>query len=216
MTQGPIYELLIESLQQIVADIVALLPKIILTIIVLIISFLLIRLLNVFFRRLLRIVNLDGMFKKLVKAELPFSLSNLIIILIDIGILLIALFGLASIFFTPSQMDLIKNIFDYSSKILSIISVTILWFFMFNLLIERVSIESRLRGYILFILLIIMTIMIVDLTALSQSTKNVMEQGLSIGLGIAIGVFSIWFFFHNYLDEFFGLRIVQKRKRKKE
>ncbi len=215
MVQEPIYDLFVDAMSEIVTDIATLLPKIILTIIVLIIAFLAIRLLNVFFKRLLELVNLDGIFKTLVKTELPFSLSNLIIILLDAGILLIAIFGLSNIFFDPSQMELIRGIFEYALRILSIIAVTILWFMMFNLLIERVSTESRLRGYILFILLIIVTMMIVDLTALSHSTKSVMEYGLSIGLGITVGVFAIWFFFHDYLDKLIGFDQSSHKKKKR-
>ncbi|MCW3975245.1 MAG: hypothetical protein O2U61_03125 [Candidatus Bathyarchaeota archaeon] len=214
MVQEPIYDLFVDAMSEIVTDIATLLPKIILTIIVLIIAFLAIRLLNIFFKRLLELVNLDGIFKTLVKTELPFSLSNLIIILIDAGIILIAIFGLSNIFFDPSQMELIRGIFEYALRILSIIAVTILWFMMFDLLIERVSTESRLRGYILFILLIIVTMMIVDLTALSQSTKSVMEQGLSIGLAITVGVFAIWFFFHDYLDKLIDLDPSSHKRRR--
>jgi len=219
MVQEPIYDLFVDAMSGIVTDIAALLPRIILTIIVLIIAFLAIRLLNVFFKRLLELVNLDDVFKTLVKTELPFSLSNLIIILIDTGIILIAIFGLSNIFFDPSQMELIRGIFEYALRILSIVAVTILWFMMFNLLIERVhsrsrTIESRLRGHILFILLIIVTMMIMDLTALSHSTKSLMEQGLSIGLGITVGVFAIWFFFHDYLDKLIGLDLSSHKRRR--
>jgi hypothetical protein len=214
MVQEPIYDLFVDAMSEIVTDIATLLPRIILTIIVLIIAFLAIRLLNGFFKRLLELVNLDDVFKTLVKTELPFSLSNLIIILIDAGILLIAIFGLSNIFFDPSQMELIRGIFEYAFRILSIIAVTILWFMMFDLLIERVSTDFRLRGYVLFILLIIVTMMIVDLTALSHSTKSVMEQGLSIGLGITVGVFAIWFFFHDYLDKLIGLNPSSHKRRR--
>jgi len=58
-----------------------------------------------------------------------------------------------------------------------------------------------MRGYFLFLLLLIMTVMIVDLTSLSEPAKRALEQGLSIGVGIAIGVFAVWFFFHQYLDK---------------
>lgn len=214
MVQEPIYDLFVDAMSEIVTDIATLLPRIILTIIILIIAFLAIRLLNIFFKRLLKLVNLDGIFKTLVKTELPFSLSNLIIILIDAGIILIAIFGLSNIFFDPSQMELIRGIFEYALRILSIIAVTILWFMMFDLLIERVRTDFRLRGYVLFILLIIVTMMIVDLTALSHSTKSVMEQGLSIGLGITVGVFAIWFFFHDYLDKLIGLDPSSHKRRR--
>jgi hypothetical protein len=59
-----------------------------------------------------------------------------------------------------------------------------------------------MRGYVIFLLLILVTMMVIDLTALSTSTKHALEQGLSIGLGIAVGLFALWFFFHEYIDKF--------------
>ncbi len=42
--------------------------------------------------------------------------------------------------------------------------------------------------------------MLMDITALSDSAKNSLISGLSMGVGISLGVFAIWLFFHNYLD----------------
>jgi uncharacterized membrane protein YccC len=42
--------------------------------------------------------------------------------------------------------------------------------------------------------------MVIDLTSLSPSIKDSLARGMSTGLGIAIGVFAVWFFFHEYLD----------------
>lgn len=201
MVQDP-FNLFIKALQQIVEDIVVLFPKIILAIITFIIMIIIIKLSNKFFKTILKFTDLDEIFKKFMKFQLPFSLNKLTILLIDIGIVLIALFVIAGFILSPEQIELMKEVFNYIARIASVVFVTILAFIMFNTLIERVSIESRMRGYIIFIILILITMMIIDLTAFSTVTKEALVNGLSIGLGIAIGVFAIWFFFHDYLDKF--------------
>lgn len=206
MLQVNLYDLFTEALQRIATDIIDLLPKIFLTLIVLVIAFLAIRLLNGFFGKILRVIDLDNLFERLVKVKLPFSLIGLIILLIDIGIILIALFGLADFFLVPQQMELVKEILGYISRIIGVIAITILTFVMFNILIEKVTLENKMRGYVMFILLILITMMVFDLANLSDSTKKELEGGLSLGLGIAVGVFAIWFFFHDYLDKLLSLK----------
>ncbi|MCW4032639.1 MAG: hypothetical protein NWF08_04530 [Candidatus Bathyarchaeota archaeon] len=209
MSQETPFDFLKEALQEIAYDIIAFLPKIILVLIVLIITFLIIRLVNSLFSRILKLVDLDGMLKKIGKIELPFSLNNLIILLIDVGIVLIALFGLANYFLELQQLSIVKEAFQYSSRILSDLFIILIIFFLFNILIGKVTVQTRMRGYIMFILLILITMMIFDLASLSPLTQQELQKGLSLGLGITIGVFAIWFFFHDYLD-----KLVSQKKSK--
>jgi hypothetical protein len=202
MAQENLLNLFIKVLQQIVKDTIMLFPKIILAIIALTITIIIVKLINKVFRAILKLTNLDEAFKKIMKLQLPFSLNTLIIVLIDAGIVLIALFGIAGLILSPQQIELMKEILNYAARVTSVIAVTILVFIMFNMVIERMSIETRMRGYVIFILLILVTMMIIDLTAFSTSTKEALVRGLSLGLGVAIGVFALWFFFHDYLDKF--------------
>jgi len=209
MSQETPSDFLKEALQEIAYDIIAFLPKIILALIVLIITFLIIRFVNGLFSRILKLVDLDGMLKKIGKIELPFSLNSLVILLIDVGIVLIALFGLANYFLEPQQLLIVKEAFQYSSRILGDLFIIIIIFFLFNILIGKVTVQTRMRGYIMFILLILITMMIFDLASLSPLTQQELQKGLSLGLGITIGVFAIWFFFHDYLD-----KLVSQKKSK--
>ncbi|MEM3653115.1 MAG: hypothetical protein QW723_00140, partial [Candidatus Bathyarchaeia archaeon] len=187
MSQEDFFNLFVKVLQQIVEDIASLFPKIFLATITFTIMIIIIKLINKFFKAILKFTDLDEIFKKFLKFQLPFSLNRLIILLIDAGIVLIALFGIAGFILSPQQIELMKEILNYVARVASVIFVTILAFIMFNILIERMSIESRMRGYVIFILLILVTMMIVDLTAFSMATKEALVNGLSIGLGIAIG-----------------------------
>jgi hypothetical protein len=201
MAEETLYDLFVRALQQVATEIVAILPKILLTVVVFAIAILVIKFLNVGLRKLLSLVELDQMFKRVIKTELPFSLSGLILALVDLGIILIALFGMASLFLAPEHMGLMREVLGYAARIVSVIAITVLTFVLFNALIDRMAFEAPMRGYVVFIVLIIVTMMIIDLTNLSDSTKRGLVDGLSIGLAISIGVFAIWFFFHDYLDK---------------
>lgn len=48
--------------------------------------------------------------------------------------------------------------------------------------------------------MLLVTAMLIDVTALSNEIKQALATGLSIGVGVTIGAFAIWFFFHEYLD----------------
>jgi hypothetical protein len=52
----------------------------------------------------------------------------------------------------------------------------------------------------------------VDVTALSDPIKNALTSGLAIGVGISIGVFAIWFFFHDYLDEMLKIKTTSTKE----
>jgi hypothetical protein len=201
MAQETLYELFVKALQQIAVEIVTILPKILLTVVVFAIAILVIRFLNIALRKLLSLVKLDQMFRRVMKAELPFSLGDLTIALVDLGIVLIVLFGTANLFLAPEHMALMTEILGYAARIVSVIAITVLTFVLFNALIDRMAFEAPMRGYVVFIVLIIATMMVIDLTNLSDSTKHALVNGLSTGLAISIGVFAIWFFFHEHLDK---------------
>ncbi|MCS4537243.1 MAG: hypothetical protein HYY67_00075 [Thaumarchaeota archaeon] len=200
MVQESISELFARALEQIAADVVQLLPKIVITIIILTAAVITIKILNKVFRRVLNLLNLDQLFRQVTTITLPFSLSGLIILLIDLGVILITAFGIANFFLGPEQLQPMRELLAFGARIISVIVVTITVFMMFDLIIAKVEIKTGLKGYLMFILMLILTAMVIDLTALSESAKEALQQGLSIGIGISVGVFATWFFFHDYLD----------------
>jgi hypothetical protein len=200
MAQESLYQLLLKVLQQIATDLVTILPRILIAILVFVIAILIIKLLHRSLSKILDFVKLDETFKRVLRIELPFSLNGILVALVDLGIILIAMFGVASLFLAPEHLDLVREILGYGARIVSVVVITILTFLLFNALIDRMTSETRMRGYVTFIVLIITTMMVIDLTNLSNPTKSALENGLSIGLAVSIGVFAVWFFFHEYFD----------------
>jgi len=195
---------------------VRLLPKVLIALIVIVMTFLVIKVLNIGFRRLLKLAKLDVMFKQFTGFTLPFSLDSLIIFLADLGIALIALHGLVNLFLGSQYLRLINDGIYYAARVVSIVVIAILIFAIFNMLISRIKVESRLRSYAMLIVLLLITAMLIDITALSDQVKNALTLGLSIGVGIAIGVFATWFFFHEYLDKKFKIERVAKPQETRE
>ncbi len=200
------FEMLREALAQIAGEFVRLLPKLFIALIVVVITFLVIKVLNYSFRKMLRLVKLDETFKKLAGFSFPFSLDGLIIFLADLGIVLIALYAMTNLFLGVEYLKFMNEGLYYGARIVSIIIIAIIILTIFSTVIGKVKVETRLRSYSLFIVLLLVTAMLIDITALSDQVKSALISGLAIGLGISVGVFAVWFFFHEYFD-----RILKKR-----
>ena len=187
--------------RQIAAEIIQLMPKILIAVIILAVAVLVVKVLNLSFKKLLKIAKLDALFKQLSGFSMPFSLESLIIFLADLGIALISLYAIVGLFLGEQYLQLMNEGLYYGARVVSIVVIAIVLLAFFNTLIGRIRIETRLRSYAMFIVLLLITAMLIDITALSDSVKHALITGLSIGVGISIGVFAIWFFFHNYLDK---------------
>jgi len=48
---------------------------------------------------------------------------------------------------------------------------------------------------------LITTVLIIDVTALSSEVKAALTWGLSLGIGLSIGVFTVWYFFGDLLKK---------------
>ncbi len=150
-------------------------------------------------RKLLRIIHLDDVLRPLL-GEAYFSLTNLIIALVDIGIALLAIYSIVVVF-TPSQLGSVTLFVEYGARVASVVFLIVFLFIMFNAIIHRIRMEMKLRGFIFIISFFTATILLLDVTALSKDVKDALAWGFSIGIGLSIGVFAVWFFFHDIWEK---------------
>ena len=188
---------------QIASEIVNLIPKILITLVIILIAIVVIKVLNFSFRKLLGMARIDEFFAKVTGISIPFSITNLLIYLADLGIILIALYSIVDICAGPKYTQMMTDILYYGARVVSVIVITLIIFASFNFVVRRLRVETRLRGYMFFIVMLLVTAMLVDITALSDPVKSALIMGISIGVGISLGVFAIWFFFHEYFDKIF-------------
>jgi hypothetical protein len=207
-------ELLVQIFNEIATDIIGLLPKILIALTVFALTLLVIKVLNFSLRKLLKLAKLNLMFEQLSGFSLPFSIDNLLIFFADLGIILILLYSMVHLFLGPQYLNLMTEGMQYGARVVSIVVIALILFAIFNTVISRVKVETRLRSYALFIVLLLITAMLVDVTALSDPIKNALTTGLSIGVGISIGVFAIWFFFHDYLDEILKTKKASEKEKR--
>ncbi|MEM4520301.1 MAG: hypothetical protein QXF23_01085 [Candidatus Bathyarchaeia archaeon] len=203
MNQENLFKIIGEVLAQIALEVTLLLPKILITLVVFIIAFLIIRMLNAFLGKLLKIAKVDDAFVRFSGFSLPFSLEKFIVFLANIGIILIAFYATINLFLEPRYIQLINDGIYYGARIISIIIITLVIFAVFNAVTIRTKVDPRIRTYPLVIIMLLVTAMLIDITALSSEIKGALAAGLSIGVGVAIGAFALWFFFHEYLDAYF-------------
>lgn len=201
MAAQDLFRVLGEVLFQIANDVISLLPKLLVALVVIALTFVGIRIMNLFFRKLLALARLDEMFEQLSGFSLPFSIDSFVIFMADLGICLISIYAVAGLFLPSQHLHLMNEGLAYGARVISIMGLAVILLAIFNSIVGRIRVEARLRSYAMFIVLLLVTAMLVDITALSEHVKNELIRGLSLGVGISIGVFAIWFFFHEYFDK---------------
>ncbi|MEM4021209.1 MAG: hypothetical protein QXI18_02385 [Nitrososphaerota archaeon] len=200
-----------EFMLQLMSDFIAFIPKLILGIIVVIIAFLVLKLAGGAIKKLLSLANLDGLMEKHLGMRLPISLNSVILWIFYAGVLLASLYALIHIFLGPEYLGLANSALIYGARVISVIVIALILFTAFSAIIEKIRVESRLKGYLLFVVMLLITTMLIDITALSEPVKQALYTGLAVGIGASLAIFSIWFFFNEYLE-----KLLEKPRRRRQ
>ena len=148
-------------------------------------------------KKLLTALRIDELVKPILK-ETYFSVTNLIIALMNIGIALLALYSVAVTLF-PGQVSTLDAVLNYAARVVSVVFLIVFVFIAFNAIMHRIRMEAKLRGFIFLLSFFITIVLILDITSISNQVKTALAWGVSIGIGLSIGVFAAWYFFHDYL-----------------
>ncbi len=189
--------LLWEAIQLTLEDLMVYLPKIVLSIGVIVIYVLVAVIMTRFIRKILKLIRIDEILKPFLKDIV--SVSSLIVVFLNLGLALLATYSLASILF-PTYLHILTLIVEYVARIVSVIFVIFFTFILLSAIVEKVKMETKMKGFMLLMTLFITLILIVDVTAISEEVKASLAWGISLGLGLSIGVFAAWYFFHEYLS----------------
>ncbi len=203
-----IEDILGEFIGVLARELIDLIPKLIIAVLIIVAGFLVLRILGSLVRKMLEFADMDGLIKKYAGIELPIPFNSIVMGLLYLGVALAIVFGLINVFLGEQFIELANSIVIYGARIISVVLITLILFTAFSAVIERIRIESRLKGYLLFIVMLLLTAMLIDITALSEPVKQSLYIGLSVGIGASLAVFAVWFFFHEYFDK------LLERKRK--
>ena len=183
-------------------------PKLLIAILMIVTAFIILRFVGGGVRKLLSMADVDGMIKRYSGIELPISFNSIILSLLYIGVALALIYGFINLFLGEAYIEIATSVMIYGARVISVIVLAILLFTASSAVIEKIKVESRMKGYLFFIVMLLLTAMLIDITALSEPVKQSLYTGLAIGIGASLAVFSVWFFFHEYFD-----KMLEKRRR---
>ncbi len=187
-----------EAFRLAIRELIEYLPNIFLALTIVAIYVAIAIIVNNVLRRLFKLLRIDELLKPVIR-QVYFSLTNMIILLVDIGLALLAVYSIITILF-PHYIGYASTFLTYIGRVASVIFVIIVAFISLNIIVGYVRIETKLRGFMFMILLFITLILIVDITTLSIEVKTALAWGISIGIALMIAIFSIWYFFHEFIE----------------
>lgn len=195
-------EILWESFRLAFRDLIYYLPHIFLAVIIIALYILLTILVNSILRKILVFLRIDELTRPLIK-QLYIRMSTLIIFLTDIGIAVLAIYTIILIV-APQYIVYANYALYYAGRIASIIFIILLTFIFLNLIVGYIRLEAKLRGFMFLLLLFITLTLVIDIAQLSPEVRSALAWGISIGITALITIFTIWFFFHEIIEEKLG------------
>jgi len=186
----------LEALQLTLEELAFYLPKILFSIGIPVVYVLIALVTTKIVKKTIRFLKIDEIFKPFLKETI--NISDLMVFFVNLGLALLAMYTLTSILL-PKYLHALTSIIEYIGRIVSIVFIIFFTFILLNSIVERVRMETKMKGFMLLMTLFITLILIIDVTAISEEVKASLTWGTSLGLGLAIGVFAAWYFFHEYL-----------------
>ncbi len=188
-----------EALRLALRDLVEVIPDVLIALAIIAVYLAIAIILTRLVRKLFIVFKVDELLKPILK-HAYFSVTNLVLVLMNIGLALIALYSIVLTLF-PEQVHTTTLVINYAARVASVVFLIFFIFIALNTVVERIRMEAKLRGFILLVTLFMTIVPLLDVTALSQEVKTALAWGISIGIGLAIGVFAAWYFFHEILEE---------------
>lgn len=190
--------LFLEALRLTFEELISYLPRIVFSIGIAIIYILIAIVMGKFVRKIFKLTRLEEAFKPLLKEAV--SITDLAVMILNIGLALLAAYTLVSILL-PEYLSALTSIVEYVARIVSVVFIVFFTFILLNTIVEKIRMETKIKGFMLLTTLFITLILVIDVTAVSEEVKTSLTWGISLGLGLAIGVFAIWFFFHESFEK---------------
>ncbi len=186
-----------EAVVRALKDVEYLIPKLIVSLILVCIFFVIAVILNRVLSKVFKIVRIEELFKPLKRyLGITISFTSLILGIVNVAIALTALYSISSVAF-PEWVNTINAILDYFGRVVSVVFLIAVVFVAVSRIAEKIAVEEKMKSFMTLIMLFIVIVLLIDVTNLSHEIKSALAWGLSIGIGISMGVFSAWFFFHD-------------------
>ena len=187
---------ILEALQLTLKELAFYLPKILFSIGIAVVYVLVALAITRITRKILKLIRIDSMFKSFFNGTI--NISDVIIGFINVGLALLAIYTLTSILL-PEYLHSLTLMIGYIGRIAGVIFAVFFAFILLNSMVERVKMGAKVKEFMFITTLSITLILIVDAATVSEEVKASIAWGISLGLGLAIGAFAAWYYFHEYL-----------------
>ncbi|MGC9020528.1 MAG: hypothetical protein ACP5KE_04905 [Candidatus Methanodesulfokora sp.] len=190
---------LADALLSISQELIQLFPKIALSILLIMLFLLIIKGVNRLIRWLLKVSDVEGFLGRYSASFLMTPITQVFIVLSDLGLIMLLSAILLNVFL-PAGSEAYNLYVSYLGRIGSVAFLAIIFVFGISSVMSLVKLEDKVKGMIMLISLLMIFAVLIDLTNLGGEIKAGLVWGISLGVGITIGVFSIWFFFKESID----------------
>ena len=191
-------EVVLRAFELALRDLVALLPKAALSIVVASLFFAAGLLLTRFAAWLMAVARLDSYLEPYVRS-IGVRPSTLVVAALDIGVALAAVYAITAVV-APEYLGAVSTGVQFVARLVSIVFMVVFVLVIVNAITEHMRIVAKVRGFMALLSALITMVLILDITALSPEVKHALAWGISLGLGISIGVFTAWYFFREVLE----------------
>lgn len=183
-------DILIQALR----DTLALLPYVALAVAIMVLATAAIKLMNGLIRWLIRVSNLEGVLKSVLPTGTRLPLTSLIIVVADVTVF--SLFMVLSVrMLATVSPNLYEGAVLYISRVASIIIMLLVLLVSLDVIAGVVSLEEKTKSLFYILTFFLGMSMVVDLTVLSPEMKSSLSLGIAIGVGLSLGVFTLWLLF---------------------
>jgi len=198
-TNATALEMLEEAFRLIGAELVYSIPRIVIASLaiatIIVVGIVLSRIVS----RILTVAKIDELVRPYVeKYGIPFTPRSVINVLIIVGLALLALYSTVAIA-APQYMEVATSATDYIARVVSVAVMLIIIVSTLSIVFDKIRLERGVKGFTFLITMMLALAVLVDITNLSPEVKNSIVWGLSLGIGLSIGVFTAWYFFEEVI-----------------
>lgn len=189
-----------DVLYEVLRSTARLIPYVVVTVGIVLLSILLAKLINKVIRWIVRVGNLEDLVREVVPGGLRFSVTTITIMIADTGIALLAITMIIRVFALATS-DTYVDLVTYITRVVSVLIMLLVLMVALDILSKTVVFEKKVESLLFILLFFFGLTMIVDLTGLSPEMKSSLGWGVAIGVGLSLGIFTLWLLFGDILEK---------------
>ncbi|MEM1703449.1 MAG: hypothetical protein QXQ31_05290, partial [Zestosphaera sp.] len=149
---------------------------------------------------IVRVGNLEDLVKEVIPGGLRFSVATITIMIADMGIALLAITMIIRVLALATSNTYVELV-TYVTRVVSVVIMLLVLMVALDILSKTVVFEKKVESLLFILLFFFGLSMIIDLTGLSPEMKSSLGWGVAIGVGLSLGIFTLWLLFSDMLEK---------------